>query len=520
MQNLLFQNQDDQPVLTKSDMDDIYAQCMVSTKTHAAFFFPEIFYSPFNPLHDQMIELIDSGAPKIAIAAPRGIGKTSLVMNGVVSRHLLFQTKKFIAYLSNSATSAELQSENLKFELLANPLIRKVFGSIKTDKLNEVDYEERFSKLAWVSNGGVLVYPRGYGQQIRGVLYHAHRPDLIIIDDYEEKDNIASEEQRKKLKERFHSDVMKCISRYDKDYQFIYIDTLKHEDSLLQDLLDSKDWESLRLEVCDDNYKSNAPTFMTDEEIAKDVQEHREKGILDVFFREMRNIPISKEDAVFKEDRFKYFIDCKDHLLVRSKKDGVKDEKIPMSKLTTVVIIDPAKTVKVQSDYSAIVGISVDRETQKIFVRDIIAEMLYPDQIYSKAFDMVRRLHASMLAPEVTTLHEFIIQPIKNQMKIDNLNVLLEELKAVGKKEDRIATLAPFYRQGFIYHNADNCNVLESQLLSFPRSKRDDAMDAVAYIVKLMEQCSIYFDPPDFEDDEAYYAELENDKALQFESRV
>ena len=39
---------------------------------------------------------------------------------------------------------------------------------------------------------------------------------------------------------------------------------------------------------------------MTTEEIKQEVNEHREKGIIDLFYMERMNEPISTEDAVFK----------------------------------------------------------------------------------------------------------------------------------------------------------------------------------------------------------------------------
>ncbi len=39
------------------------------------------------------------------------------------------------------------------------------------------------------------------------------------------------------------------------------------------------------------------------------------------------------------------------------------------------------------------------------------------------------------------------------------------ELKAIKSKEERVATLAPLYKLGYIYHNKDCCQKLESQLL-------------------------------------------------------
>jgi hypothetical protein len=82
--------------------------------------------------------------------------------------------------------------------------------------------------------------------------------------------------------------------------------------------------------------------------------------------------------------------------------------------------------------------------------------------------------------------------------------------------------MAPNYRLGYMYHNKDNCGQLESQLVSFPRSKLWDVMDATAYINKVMDELSYYFDPPDSDNDdsEVEFEELDNDDTLIFEGII
>ena len=497
------------------DTKDILARCSISTGFHAKFFFPEIFTATYSPLHYQMLEKMDSGHQKVVIAAPRGIGKTSMVLYGLCSRHILFETKKFIVFLSNSADNAMIQTDSLKHELLSNAEVRKFFGSVKTKRI-EAEYEEQFSKKAWVTTGGTLVLPRGAGQQIRGLLYHGHRPDLIVIDDLEDKGEIANDNIRKKNKEWFFSDVTKCISRYDKDFNFVYIDTLKHEDALLQDLLENKTWTGLHLSVCDDNYESLAPSFMTTEEIKDEVEEHKANGTLDIFYREMRNIPVASETANFKPENFRYFTEGVKQLTCYPDPDiSSKTETVDIENLINVVIVDPAKEVQIQNADTAIVGIGVDRTSKKIFIRDVVAGKFYPDQIYKEAFQMVFRLKAFVLAVEVTSLHQFISQPFENEMRVQNVFAQYVELKAVASKQERIACLAPYYRNNYIYHAKGKCDRLESQLMGFPRSKLWDIMDAEAYIVKLMDDLSIYFDPVWEDPNHDEFAELQFEKPLK-----
>jgi len=504
--------------LDQGELDNILVQCMLDVKYTCKVMFPDIFYAPFSSLHqaifdgvNQVFKAIEGGHKKIAIAAPRGIGKTSIA-RAVVMRSILFRLQSFIVYLSNSATSAEMQTENVKRDLISNLNVRKLFGSVKEAINQDTSIDETFSKKSWTAFGETFILPRGSGQQVRGLNWANHRPELVIIDDLEDKDEIRSEDNRKKLKDWFWSDLMKTEDRYSKGCIFIYIDTIKHEDSLLVDLLESPDWLHIQLSICDDNYKSLDQNYMTDAEIATEVAEHRRLGTLDAFYMERMNVPISKEDRNFKPEYFRYFEDRKTDLVVTDFKAPEEKLIVRARNLLHVTIVDPAKTVKIQSADSAIVTVGIDRTSKKIFVRDIVSEKFYPDELYNEMFRQVLLRSSFILGYEVTGLNQFIIQPVENECRVRGIHPLLIELPAKGKKEDRVATLSPLYRLGYMYHNVANCAKLETQLLSFPRSKLWDVMDALSYVNYVMDHQAVFFDPdaegegidPQMDEDEDY----------------
>jgi len=80
-----------------------------------------------------------------------------------------------------------------------------------------------------------------------------------------------------------------------------------------------------------------------------------------------------------------------------------------------------------------------------------------------------------------------------------------------GGKKGRISSLIPFYRQGLVYHNETGCGAYEKQILSFPRSKKWDIMDAAAYIVEILDMGLRYFTPKDFDSEDPYDIEKEYD---------
>jgi len=508
------------------EFEAILSNCLFNSKVFAKTLFPEEVPIDFSTLHDKMFTVIDGKGKKKAIAAPRGLGKTTLAKLRVI-KAVLFRETNFIIYLSNSATSAEMQTEAIK-RLLQTDIVQKYFGNIKFSKQGIIN--DSFSKQSWVAFGEIFILPRGAGQQVRGLNWMGHRPGLIIIDDLESVENLRSDEQREKLSNWFFSDLMKTESKYGESAEFLYIDTIKHQDALLQTLIDSSDWITVDtpnkvLSICDDEFNSYDSNYMTKEELIKEYEEHVEKGKADLFYMERMNIPISLKDAIFKQESFKYYNECGDHLEVVQQLNDLGEVqllKIPIRKLVTVIITDPAKTVKMQSAESAVLAISVDREHGMIFIRDIFSGKVRPDDLYEVMFNFVLMHNAMMLAVEETGLNEFIRQPIQNEMHKRGIYPTYVGLHAKGNKDTRISTaLSASYRLGYIYHNKSNCRALENQLIWHPKSKLKDIIDALSYITQIMEDHAMMFDPDDLDNDfEDEFDELHDDKIELYERAI
>lgn len=494
---------------TKSQLKELVAETLASTESFARVFFPETFKTEFNPLRKRICKWLDSSEQRVVIAAPRGLGKTTLCQVKA-AQQIVSRAINYLVYVGQSESLAVAQTENLKRDLLMNEDLKRVFGSIKS-KSSEAGLSEQFSKLSWVAKLsseelGTLVLPRGAGQAVRGMKFGSKRPDFYIVDDFEDSKLIMSDENREKWKEWFYADLMMSVSQdeeSEQSWRIVYIDTLKHEDALIQELLDSGDWAGEKLELCDESLKSNAPTFKSDETIRQLYEEHKKKGRLDVFAREYRNLVIAGENASFKPEFFQDF----------------REPELPIEiqrRWRSVVLVDPAKTATMQSDDSAVVGVSLDTETNAIYVRDVVSGKFFPDELLKAMFDMVVRLGAHDLAVEVTGLDEFIKHPVKNFARVAGIHPRFHWLKARKKKEDRVAALAPYYRAGHIWHSPA-CTKLEQQLLGFPRSKLWDVMDCFAYAVEFFEMNQQYFEPSGGDvlmEDESVYRELENEEPL------
>jgi hypothetical protein len=500
---------------SKEDLKDVMAACCLSTKVSAKVLFPEHFTLPFVSLHDSIFNLLDDDKCRlVAIAAPRGWGKSTLINMAYPGKKILFQEKKFIVPISCTNSQAMLHSENLKQELLQNNITNSMFGPIKSDS---------FSKEMWVTSSGTMILPRGAGQQVRGVKYGRNRPDLIIGDDIEDAEAVMNPELRKKLKHWWFSDVMNSINRAADDWKIVIIGTILHEDALLTNLVEGDldkegainatlfdvsaersnkfQWNTLSISLCDDQYKTNWPELMSDQDVRALADSYARKGMLDSFYREYRNKPIATENASFQGSYFQYY-DESEHFLNSS------------PRFESVVLVDPAKTVTATADFSAVVGVSVNVLDSTIYVRDIFCARVFPDQLYDEIFAMMDRLYTNIVGIEVTSLNEFIVFPFKTLAMQRGKFIDLIKINAKREKLERIGSLIPFYRRGIVKHNKMACPILEGQLLGYPRSKFVDVADALANIVPMLDEGGRYFQPSqkDMKDE---FAGLEYEEPLR-----
>jgi len=463
----------------KEKQEEVLASCYGSLKSTCYTLFPDIFFREFGKCHEELFEkLEDPTVKKLAVLGFRGMGKTSLILKAFAGMRLLFKESHFICPLGCTYTHAEMQSENLKIELTeTNDTIKKMFGSLK-DKSQWTKERWRVRFRDGVLGGNVM--PRSSKQQVRGLLLGNHRPDLWLADDIENPKYIENEEHRKETVEWFFSDVM-----YTLDlglggplWKMVVSGTVLHEDSLVLQLQDDPAWEHINIPLCDDDFKSVWPAYMTDDMVKAEYEEHRRRGTQEIFYRERRNLPMAPEDKPFK--KFIYYKQTEKEL---NESPGLEN----------IVILDPAKTKKLSSAETGIVGCGIDIYREKIKVREAIGRKMFPDEMYKETLGMCARINASVLGVEVTSLHEFIIQPLRNEISRLGLSIELVELHARGHKIDRIRALIPYYSLGSVEHNEFACVGLEVQLLSFPRSKRWDLMDCLAYVVLMMAEGDRYF---------------------------
>ncbi|MDD5584341.1 MAG: hypothetical protein PHV55_04730, partial [Candidatus Omnitrophica bacterium] len=178
---------------------------------------------------------------KVAVAAPRDFGKSTLVTLFCVLYCLCYAKEQFIVVIANTSAQAVQVLENVVWELNNNPLLRMDFpelfgpnGRLTRSRQGEI-----------ITANGIKVVALGSGQQIRGRRFGNARPGLVIVDDLESVESTSTEEARQKMKGWFEGAVLKVGAP---ETNYIFVGNLYHPYCLLAEYVDkerSPGWESL-----------------------------------------------------------------------------------------------------------------------------------------------------------------------------------------------------------------------------------------------------------------------------------
>lgn len=473
-----------------SFLEETYADSSVYAKA----FFPEAFSRPFDQLHYDLFDVIDnreylaqqqnSNPQLVVVAVPRGLGKSSILNVVQASKSIVFHEKHMILPVSHTSSQATQESENLKSQLMENPQLHQFFDIQKGGLWNQ-------EKWVITSDGWeTCVYPRGSGQSLRGARHRHWRPDLIIVDDLEDPDNLLSDEQRAKQKEWFYGSLLNTVDRGHDDWLVLVLGTIMHPNALLCNLLENPEWTSYELAIANKTLtSSNAPNFMPIQKIRKLYTSFKLENKVDTFYREYMNAPAPLgEDALVKSAWFKEY----------------DEDKLRLNRNHEVInflILDPARSTNIQSADSAIVGVGVNQVTNRIYIRTVFSGKVDVPELHEEIFLAAKLLNTNVVGIETTGLKQHITWPLQNEAMRRGIPLQIIELSARGgsgstddskPKVRRFRPVIGLYQKGLIEHNKQFSQILEADLVSFPSPRKWDILDCIGYIPQMLEEAGIY----------------------------
>ena len=484
--------------------------------------FAELFFSHYikhktTKAHREIYELlqriIEERGKKIAIAAPRGFGKSTLITLIYISYCLCYDLEKYIVIVSNTASQAEQILDNIKRELRGNGDLMAAFPEIcNVGKVSRLVHWKKDSIVVGVDS---QVMTFGSRQNVRGIRRGANRPGLIIADDLENAKNTFSVSSRENLRDFFEKSVIKSG---DEKTNVIILGNTYHPFSLLGEYLkddSNNSWTHLRyatiVKMPDNldmwglwgniyNFKSDFEGGTGPKAAAQFYASHKEemdRGAILLwperytlyylmclredneisFMSEMQNEPIDHRLAIFKTDEFHYWDANGRTIDEHIKSIGANIEFYAGCDLAL------GKSLE-RGDYSAIVILAKDKETGTLYILKADVKRRPIEELVDDILSYCTKYKFTKFGVESNGFQVIVTNHLKRRAEELRLNIPFEEVISKGDKVSRIQALKLYTKNGTIQFNNRDKELLE-ECRYFPKCKFDDALDALEMAVSL-----------------------------------
>ena len=485
-----------------------------SPAAFAALYLEPLFSKPSSRMHDEVFGTLgvlhERRGSHLAIAAPRGHAKSTIVSLAYVLWCMIFQREPFILLVSASADQAAKLLDHVKRQCESNLKLRLDFPELEGVK----------SITPWRKNS--ILLPNGSllmcycaGQNLRGARHGKNRPTLIVCDDLEDKLEVDSEDQRLKLADWFHSTLLKAGTP---ETNVAVVGNVLHHSSLLATLLSptlKPGWERLRNDAIEQTgyhpelWERWAEIFRGREEFrggsgpeaAKAFYEEHQ-GLLEEggrvqwpqmysmaalmairlregetsFQAEYQNEPLDSQRCMFAGAPIRYWDDdykSVDALLAAVGTDG-----------DYYGACDPGLGGDLtRGDYSAIVIVYVPRDSKTKYVVAADRSRRTPHATVARILELARIYPFREFAVEANNFQRLMVDDLEGRAREAGLRIYVNPVQNSKGKLQRIASLDVEISQGLLVFNRAH-RLLLDQLRGFPLAQYDDGPDALEMAVR------------------------------------
>ena len=453
------------------------------------------------PAPETLPHMLSAPGCRLALAAPRGHAKSTVMSLQNVLHAALHGYKKYILLVSDTESQATAFLDCIKAELEDNEQLLADFGPQKGKVWK--------SSVILLQNG-CRIDAVGSGQKLRGRRHGARRPDLILLDDIENDQEVYSEDGRRKLERWFFSAVSKAGDKYT---DIVCVGTVLHHDSLLVHLLENPAYRSFRWQAVEQF--SPSPLWDTWRKLYTDLSDDRRDKRALAFFRRHKKEMLAGTKVLWPRKLNYYALMCmlvsegeasfwkemqnqpQDPAACLFPRDWLKfydREGMDFSRgFRFYGYCDPSLGKTADSDFSAILTLAREERSGLLYVLDADLQRRHPDIIIRDILDKARWLQReyggryTAFGAETNQFQWFLKERLAAESAAQGIYLPITEVRAASDKVLRIQTLQPDIRNGYLRFCRDQTELLR-QLEQFPLGRHDDGPDALEGAVRLCKQ--------------------------------
>ncbi len=459
-------------------------------------YFPHYGKAAPSALHEYLYERLPRMVNAIsgqrdALAAPRGEAKSTKISMSFVLWCLVTGIKWYPIIIMDAFEQAAEMLEAIKAELEANPRLQGDFP--------EATGQGKVWRVGVITTAnGRKVEAFGSNKKIRGRRHGPHRPDLAIMDDIENDENVLTPAQRDKL-QNFVTKGVLSLGPPDDSMDAIIVGTVLHYDSVLARFLKNPLWNHKvfravmqwpeRMDLWDrfEELLLNADNPQAAEAAAmgfyQDNRADMDRGAQvswpavrplvrlmikrareghQAFDSEQQNDPVSGEDAPFANSIRFWVNRLADWIFYGA--------------------CDPSLGKAGNSRDPSAIGVGgFNRSTGILDVVEAKIRKRTPDRIISDIVEMQREYSCIVWGVESVQFQEFLRTELIKRSAALGVPVPARPLVPSTDKLLRIEALQPHMHNGLLRLHSSQSTLID-QFKHFPRADHDDGPDMVAML--------------------------------------
>lgn len=273
-------------------LEDVKARAKVDFTFFAGIVAPEVMRLPFCAFYLGIFKLLTSQSSdpevilRFALGLPRGFIKTTFLKILTVY-FIVYDLNFFILVVCATEPKACAFIDDVD-AMLSKPKVENIYGRWTASKI-----VDNYKKKKGMLNGHLrILLPLGSGSAVRGANENNKRPDLIICDDIQGREEALSPVQNTALIEWFTSTLIKCIDIWGPNRRIIYLGNMFPGECLLKKLKDNPEWVSLITGAILADGNSLWPELKSLNTLFKEYRHDAAMGLGHIWFAEVQNDPL------------------------------------------------------------------------------------------------------------------------------------------------------------------------------------------------------------------------------------
>ncbi len=417
-----------------------------------------------------------------AIAAPRGEAKSTIVTQLFTLWCLVTGRKRYPVIVMDSIDQAYPMLEAIKAELAFNPRLAMDF--------HEATGQGRVWQAGTiVTRNDAKVQVAGAGKKLRGLRHGPLRPDLAILDDIENDEQVRNPEQRDKRLSWVTKTVLP-LGGAGMKFDVVYVGTILHHDSVLSRVLSNVMWTTARFrallkwpdrmdlwerweEILRNEGVPNADLFYAANQAAMDagsvcswaarpllaLMKIRARDGHDTFDSEFQNDPVAGDNAPFA-NVIQFWVNR-------------------LAEWVFFGAIDPSLgKAGASRDPSALLVGGLNRRTMILDVVEAGIKKRLPDRIIEDAIALQKQYRCLLWVVEVVQFQAFLYSELIKRAGLAGIAFPARGVQPIADKMLRIESLQPHFVNGLIRLHPSQTTLID-QLRHFPKGDHDDGPDAL-----------------------------------------